>query len=501
MERKRGVKLNIIISLVSQLLALIINYLTKKALFTYLGADYMGVQVVFGNICDILTIAFSGIGVVMLARMYPAIAGNDTMALTAIRRFFDRVSRKLSLITGAFAVPAVFAAIWLTASDIPVKSICFYYIIYLLAILVYSRFRMDYYFLMGDERLFVSCLVYGLVDLASLGAQILILQKTENYLLFLICILAKNIIECAVLRIIIHVQYKKVCSGDSEPDKEEKRSIIKDMKYVVLSRVGDILMFSTDSMIISKVINLGISGLYSNYFFVLSGIYNAVFSVFDAIMARVGNINVSASLKTKRVRYFRLCSFNIIMTAICVNGLYLMTEPFIELWMGEKAVLGHFVVILTAMELYLQVARRSIAICRMTEGMFKEITAMIIIRGVLNVILSVILGIIFGLGGILASTVISDIATVYWFEPYIVHKRLGTRLRYELCYQLVSLGSVILSLSLSALVIGFIDLGGWGGFILKSVLVALTTGVSLLPVSIIMLIIIRKLKDHCRCPQ
>ena len=65
---------NVIIGVFHQVLSLLINMVSKYAVRTYLGVEYLGLQTVFGNFCDIFTFAFMGIGTAMMYSLYRPLA-------------------------------------------------------------------------------------------------------------------------------------------------------------------------------------------------------------------------------------------------------------------------------------------------------------------------------------------------------------------------------------------------------------------------------------------
>ena len=61
---------------------------------------------------------------------------------------------------------------------------------------------------------------------------------------------------------------------------------------------------------------------------------------------------------------------------------------------------------------------------RETAGMFKEFKNITIITAILNIVLSFALGYFMGMAGIFIATAISVLVTYFWYEPYLVYKKL-----------------------------------------------------------------------------
>ena len=68
-EKARSLKLNIAASMLIQIISLLVNLISKRAIRCYLGVEYLGIQSIYANFCDILSFAFLGMGSAMLFRL------------------------------------------------------------------------------------------------------------------------------------------------------------------------------------------------------------------------------------------------------------------------------------------------------------------------------------------------------------------------------------------------------------------------------------------------
>ena len=79
-------KLNIVIGIASQVLLILTNLVSKKAIQWCLGLEYLGMQTVFSNIGDLLTFTFSGIGAGVLYSFIRPIEEKDNKKISALYR-------------------------------------------------------------------------------------------------------------------------------------------------------------------------------------------------------------------------------------------------------------------------------------------------------------------------------------------------------------------------------------------------------------------------------
>ena len=73
------------------------------------------------------------------------------------------------------------------------------------------------------------------------------------------------------------------------PGTAEQKEIRKNVKDLIIYRAGNVLVNSTDSIVISDLLSTATAGCYSNYMFVSMGIQSMISSFFDSILAKIGH--------------------------------------------------------------------------------------------------------------------------------------------------------------------------------------------------------------------
>ena len=81
-----------------------------------------------------------------------------------------------------------------------------------------------------------------------------------------------------------------------ELPKEEKKEIFKNIKSLIIYKVGGVILNGTDNLIISRYLGLAVAGLYSNYQLLTNAVVEVVGQVTNSFTASIGNIN---SIETK----------------------------------------------------------------------------------------------------------------------------------------------------------------------------------------------------------
>lgn len=119
--------------------------------------------------------------------------------------------------------------------------------------------------------------------------------------------------------------------------KNEIKSMFKDVKAMFLYRFCDNFMSGTDSLFISKFINIAVVGLYSNYTVITNTIRNIMTKIFDSITASIGNLNATANIEKKKFFIHNFAAFW--LNAFSSIAIYCLLPSFIKIWIGASYLL------------------------------------------------------------------------------------------------------------------------------------------------------------------
>lgn len=461
---------NVIIGVFHQVLSLLINMVSKYAVRTYLGVEYLGLQTVFGNFCDIFTFAFMGIGTAMMYSLYRPLALGKRKEQAEIYQYYRRIYRILTVAVMSIGSAAVFLVLVVVHADIRVMEITGTYFLYLGSVLIYNRLFLEYYYIMADQKRYICCLVMSTVDGAALVFQVFVLKTAYNYSLFLLCVLVKNIITYFILHSYIKRRYSYLLQEEGMPGTAEQKEIRKNVKDLIIYRAGNVLVNSTDSIVISDLLSTATAGCYSNYMFVSMGIQSMISSFFDSILAKIGH-SVSLDGRDKQYSDFlKLSAVNIMVNGITVIGFYWLVQDFISLWMGAEVLLDMKVPAIVALNLYLTGIRQTTAAYRQSAGLFQKVGYIVLGKGLLNLVLSYILGAVYGLMGILTATAVSSVITLYFYEPYMVYRYFGKSWKPEAVYQIVSGGLTYVILRIVGIPLQAMPAHSWFWLCIKGML-------------------------------
>ena len=102
--------------------------------------------------------------------------------------------------------------------------------------------------------------------------------------------------------------------------------------------------------------------------------------------------------------------------------LCILSNPFIELWIGESYIVSQNTVNIIAINFYISGMTSMLWMFRSTMGLFTKGKYRPIICALLNILISIILGRYIGLIGVLLGTTISRLLTNLCFDPYVIYE-------------------------------------------------------------------------------
>lgn len=416
--------INSAMSIVTQVLTVVLNFAVKTVFIKMLNDEYLGVNGLFTNIITMLSLADLGIGIAIPYSLYKPLANKDEHKINVLMNFYKKVYTIIGiavLLIGLSLTPFL----GLIIKDIP-KNVPHLSLIYILFVIhsassyffVYKKFLID-----SDQKGYItSRIIFTFSTLLSI-IQIILLVTTKNYILFLL----SSIILVIIQNIYISSKANKLYpfiknKTDEKLEKEDMEGIKKNVSSLFIYKVGTVIMNGTDNIIISKFIGLIIVGFYSNYVLIINSITTVLNQIFNAITSSIGNLVVTTNKKRSKEVYDNLNFANFWLYALFGVCIIVLINPFINIWIGKKYVMGFSIVFLLVLNFYVLGMQSVTNSFRNAYGLFWIAKYRPIIMVIINIVISVVLVQFIGIEGVLIGTLVSRLLTTAWLDPYIVHK-------------------------------------------------------------------------------
>lgn len=419
MDRTDHVVKNLKFAAVSELVLAVLKFVSRRVFVFLLGKEYLGISGLFTDILSMLSLAELGFGVSVTYSLYRPVALGDTELIKSLMALYRRAYYIIALIVlGAGLVLTPFLDFFVKEMPEGISQLSLIYVLNVVNASVSYLFAYKSTLLFVYQKKYIDSLIHTAVAIGATAAQIGILMLTGSYVYYLFIAIGATLLQNAVLsvktdRLYPYLREKKVKPLPGEVLCDIRRNVA----AMFLHRIGAVVVFGTDNILISKFAGIAATGMYSNYTMIRGFLNVMINALFNAITPALGNFNATESLEEKRTAFLRLNFFSAWLfgwMSICLLWLY---DPFICIWLSEDYLLPGPVVLLIVVNFYINCMRIPVANTKSTMGLFWDERYKSIFEPPCNLIISMILAKRFGIFGILAGTFISMIALPFWIEP------------------------------------------------------------------------------------
>ena len=407
----------------SMLNYIIINALRFVVRFVFvktLPIEYLGVNGLLWNVLAMLSLAEMGVGPAMVYSLYKPLAYGDKSTTNSIMHLFKKAYIFIGVIIfiiGVFFIPFIDSII---KDGNAVPDIKYFYFIFLVNTAVSYLWSYKRSLLIADQKQYIVNIYVTVVQIIISVVQIILLIIFNSYWCFVIFMLCGTILENLSISKKVDKEYNYFNETPNKLNNEIKNNIIKNVKAMFGHKVGNIITFSSANIVLSKFVGLTAVGLYSNYYMVITALNHFAGKFFEAITASIGNLMVVEE-SSKKVKAFKFMEFiTALQAAVCFCGLYVLFNPFVELWVGKEYLFDEVVVAAMAFSFYLTYMRKAVGMFKDAAGLYWNDRYKPVAEAIINLTASVYLTIHHGVIGVVLGGIISTLLTCFWVEPYIL---------------------------------------------------------------------------------
>lgn len=408
----KDLKLNLLITLSIGILTFTVN----KYFANYMGARELGLMRLFTQMIAYLSLAELGLGTASTYALYKPLAEKNFERISIVVSTIESIYRKIALfvlVVGLVLNPLI---PFFIKDNSLTKDIYLYWSLYVLNTSLSYGFAKYSVLFTANQEFEIVRIIQGISKIVSQGLQILILLKYQSFVGFISLLILENIIQY-----VFYKNYYKKNYSYIKKVKEREKSISKDLVNLFWHKIGGLIVFNTDYIIISKFISLTMVGVYSSYMMITNIIGTLIGIVTNVIAPKIGNF-IS---KNNKANIFELWKrINIIFIFIGVISTYMtykLINPFINLWLGKEYILTSVTVFLIMVNLFIQSTRVIIEIFKNGCGFFSDIH-LPIIESAINLILSLVLVYYLGINGVIVGTIVSNVIIILVIRPILIFK-------------------------------------------------------------------------------
>lgn len=468
---------NIYYGLSYQVIVLVLSFLSRTIFINILGAEYLGINGLYSNILQVLSLADLGMGSAMTFSLYKPLSDNNRLLIASLMNFYKKVYNYIALFVVFFGLALVpFLDTFVnTNTNFPNKEL--YYILFLSNSVLSYLFISNSTIIIADQKNYLIKKYSLIFEVSKFIIQVIILIFIKNYTLYLLVQVFATFTKNMYIARKSKQMYPYITDNNASLNELEKKNIFDNVKSMFVYKIGGVILNNTDNILISFMIGTIYVGLYSNYLLIVNGIKGFTDILFTSMTASVGNLNAETEINplkkveknTEKV-YEGINFLAFWIYGFCSIALFILLNDFIALWIGKEYVFSNNAVLIIVLNFYLPGSLSATILFRDTTGLFKQTKYVFIITSIINLLLSLIFGVYFGLIGILSATLISRLLTNFWFEPYMLYRHFFKK--SALKYYLKQARYFIMLLLITIVIISinsYLNLSGIYGFIIKIV--------------------------------
>lgn len=408
---------------------LIVTFTTKSIFIKILGAEYNGINGLFTNILQVLNLAELGFATSIAFALYRPLKEGNERIVAALMNYFKIIYRVIALAVTVIGCCCIPILQYLIAEDISELSFTLnqlrgYFAMYLTSIVLSYLLAYKRTIITADQNNYLVTNVDNICNIILNILQIVLLLVYKNFYAYLATMIARTIINNLILHLIASKRYPYLHVYRKEKlAQTEKSAIFKNVRAAFLHRIGNVIIYSTTSIIISAFVSLIDAGKYSNYLMIVTNVNNFINIVFTSVTASIGNLCVDESEDRqyavfKKVQYLAL--FSGVFSYICFVALF---NPFIAIWVGEDMVMSMWVVFAISLNAMVGYLRKAVNTFKDAKGMFRNDWYKPLLEAAVGIGLAIGLSYVWGTFGVVMGYTLATICIAVPVENWVLFKQ------------------------------------------------------------------------------
>lgn len=458
-SRTENVKRNILYSYLGTVLTSVFSVICRTIFVYKLGAAYLGVSGLFTNVLGVLSFSELGIGSAIVFALYRPIAENDSEKIKSLLALYKKAYQLIALVVTTIGIMILPFLGVLVNTNIPIFEIRIYYLVFLFNTVssYFVSYKTSYVSALQMEYIVTNTTTVGII--ITNVFQIILLLLGGDYLGYLLIAAFIGLIQKIATVCYLNIKFPILSEKNvKELDRDTKSLIWKNVKALIIHKVGDVSVNQSDNIIISAFVSTTAVGLLSNYTTLNVLVSTFTNKFFGSFTASFGNMLAKESVEKQREIFDTYDLLGFWIYGFVLIAFVTLSQPFITIWLGSNLLLDDVTVVLYFVSLYLAGMSFIPYNFKIAAGRFNEDKWVAFIQAITNLVVSIATIKLIGLPGIFVGTIVSRMIVVI-VRPYIVFRYvlkesprkyfirfiIRSLLAFALCYLMWMLKSIMFS--------------------------------------------------------
>ncbi len=423
--RSKNSAKNAIISLVYYFISNIFTFVMRTFLVNNIGNEYAGLNALLINIIGMLNIAELGLSTAIGYSLYKPLMEKDYKKINEILCLYKYLYRIIAVVVGIIGIIiTIFISSFVTTVNVSISEIRISFLLYVVSTVMSYLLTFLNVLPSADQKNYVVVKIQNNGKIIKNILQLISIIVLKNFYAWLII----EIIASIVIYVYTNIRIRKMYTWYKEQKEltfkeliSSYKDIVKRTKDLIFHKIGTLVVYQTDSILISKFDTLWGVGIYSHYMTIYNLLTGLVEQVFMGITASIGNLIIEKTEKEVYRIWKEIYVLMLFVTALFGFLFYKLANPFITVWLGEEYILALSIVFAISINIMFRIIKNPIDKFKEAYGIFWDIYAPIV-ESIINLIISILLGLKLGIIGVVIGTIISNICITFIWKPYIIFK-------------------------------------------------------------------------------
>lgn len=421
-------------------------------LLRYSDLNTWGWPGLLGNVLGALSITELGISTAIGFSLYKTLAEKDYKSTSALMSVYRKAYAVIGVFAAAAGVILFISLDFFVPAEKQPDGTSLAYFVFLFDIVIKYFLSYKTTLISSDNQSYKLTPISISMSVMQTVLQIAVLLIFKNYSAYILVQLICTVITAALQNRFVTRQYPEVDFYSKEHLSDlQKGQLKKNIGGLFITKIGDYLINSTDNLIITKMVSLEATGIYSNYLLIREVVNGFISSIFGGITAGMGNVVAIESDDKKKEVFNTLmfCAYFIYsFEAVCFLCLF---NSFIgDIWVGKEFLFDQVTVTIIVVNNYLTGLRIPMITMKTASGTYMEDSWVPFAFSAINLVSSVFLAKRIGIAGVFLGTMIGSLLTADWYRPIVIYKKVfhsNVKEYYKRYILYIALGLGIMALS------------------------------------------------------
>ena len=424
MSRLEKTAKNIALTMGSNVLDSLLGIVSRTVFIRSLGSQYLGLAGLLSSVLGFLSITEMGIASAIGFSLYKPLASGDTKTVSALMSLYRRAYRVIAAIVFACGIGLFFFLDFFVPPEQQPPETGFAYFVFLTNTVLGYLLSYKTTLLNSDNHGYKLAPITISMSVVQTAIQVTGLLMFKSYTVYLIVLLVCSAVRMILENRMITNMYPAVDFRSKEKLSDTTQHEIKrNIGGLIIAKIGDYLVNSTDNLIITKLVSLVATGIYSNYLLIRNLVNSYITVLFGGISASMGNV-VAVESDERKLEIFNtlfFCAYFIYsFEAVCFMCLF---NPFIdEIWLGREYLFDTTTVAIIVLNNFLTGLRIPLITMKNAAGKYMEDAWIPFAFAAINLIVSIVLAKYMGVAGVFLGTIIGSLLTADWYRPIVIFR-------------------------------------------------------------------------------